>query len=308
MYYFIMLIVAFLKKICYIKKIRIFLTISNNKGDNFMNFILTTIFLFLVIGAILEWKIDCSLIKQIAKYNEGHSDVSATSTEDFISKINSIPNLGVSNIICNGNLVNLVYQKNEYVINIENGVASIKYDMSGCGFSRKYRIFKMFKIIKALKKAISINFIMDCVSGKDTSEHTKEYKKIKNNIKAFYISLIAMIICCIIGVIVTLGDSHDNIVAKVKTTEFVNGVTYEEIIDRYLETSEWIAFLSNTDTAIVEISGISVEDEAICIQFSGFPGMGFTDMNDFTLSYFEVNNESLEPIAAMEYMYEYLYS
>lgn len=273
-----------------------------------MNFILTIIFLFLVIGAILDWKIDHSLIKQIAKYNEGHSDVSATSTEDFISKINSIPNLGVSNIICNGNLVNLVYQKNEYVINIENGVASVKYDMSGCGFksSKKDRIFKMFKIIRALKKAISINFIMDCVSGKDTSEHTKEYKKIKNNIKAFYISLIVMILCCIIGVIVTFGDSHDNIVAKVKTTEFVNGVTYEEIIDRYLETSEWTAFLSDTDTTIVEISGISVENEVIRIQFSGYYGMGFNDIQNFTLSYFEVDNESLDPIAAMEYMYEYL--
>lgn len=264
--------------------------------------------ILVAVATIFQIKLSYGCIKQFKMYDREHSDVSVTSAEDFVSKVNATPNLEVSNIKCNGNLVNLVYQKNEYVINIENGVAFIKYDTTGCGIklSKMGRILKMFKVSKAAKKATLINFVMDCISGKNDSEHIKEYKKIQNDTKALYISLISMLLCLIIGVISCVGDTFDKAISKVKATEFVAGVTYEEVIDGYLETSEWTAFNSDTSTAVVEIKGVSIEDEIICIQFLGNFGMGFTDGQDFTLNYFEVNGESLDPIAAMEYIYEYL--
>ena len=88
--------------------------------------------------------------------------------------------------------------------------------------------------------------------------------------------------------------------------EFRDGVTYEELIDVYLKDAEWTAGNSETDTAVVEINGTSVEGEKICIQFWGDMGMGMSYKN-LTLKYCEADGVSLEPDSVMEYIYLYYY-
>lgn len=149
---------------------------------------------------------------------------------------------------------------------------------------------------------------MDCVSGKSIEENKKEYVKVKNNIKTINILEILGVIFLIIGMCNMTGNISGEAIDNVKTTEFSTGVTYEDLISGYIQTPEWDAFNSDKDRVVVEVNGISVENEKICIQFAGDPGMGFSHVNlqKFKLVYFEVDGESLDPDAAMEYIYEYL--
>lgn len=276
-----------------------------------MGFILLG-FVLAIIGEVFIIKLYWNGEKQLAKYNKEHSDVEAASAEVFIEKLNSISTLTVSNIECNGSRVNLKYQNNLYVINVENGIAAVEYDRNGCGFklSSLGKILRLFKFSKAAKKAVEINYVMDCVANKDTSLHQKENQKVKTDTKLVMVSFVAMVICLIIGVVGMTGGLYEDAINQVKDTEYFAGMTYGELIEAYLVEPEWTAFKSDTNTAVVEVNGLSVEDETICIQFLGEYGFGFNSNIEqkFTLSYLDADGVSLDADAAMQIIYEYLYN
>lgn len=271
------------------------------------------IFVALVFGVIAEifiLKLYKDGGKQLSKYDKNNSAVRASSSEELASVISRLPNSGVSNIEVRGNDVGLTLKNNKYTINVENGIAAVKYDMAGTGvrFSKFGRILKPFRFGKSAKKAVAINSLFDEIMGRKEPNDEKEYKKVANDRKIFFISLAAMLIFLIIGICNMTGSIHGEAVTKVKNTEYFNGVTYGTLINGYLKEPDWNAFNSTTDTAIVEVNGTSVEGEKIRIQFSGSRGMGFSGVSNqnFDVSYFEADGEKFDPDAAMEFVYEYL--
>lgn len=274
-----------------------------------MIFILLALVIF-IIGEIFHSKLYRNGEKQFKKYDKEHSTVPSVSANDFALRLNAISNPEISKVECNGNKVNLVCRKNEYTINVENGVASVEYDKGGyeIKISKMGRFFNRFKLRKSARKATVINRVMDCVSGKNIEDSEKEYREVENNIKTLNILEILGVIFLIIGMCNMAGNLSGKAIDNVKTTEFSTGVTYEELISGYIQTPEWDAFNSDKDRVIVEVNGTSIENEKICMQFAGDPGMGFNHVNlqKFQLIYFEADGESLDPDAAMEYIYEYL--
>jgi sulfur carrier protein ThiS len=116
-----------------------------------------------------------------------------------------------------------------------------------------------------------------------------------------------MIVCLIIGISGMTGNMQEEAIDNVKAMVFYEGVTYEELLNTYIVNPEWTAFNSENDIVIVEMNGTSIENDQVCIQFSGEMGMGFNGVGqqDFKLRYFDINGESLDPVGAMEYIYNY---
>ena len=150
-----------------------------------------------------------------------------------------------------------------------------------------------------------VNMIMDALQSQSPIEK-KEYHKTKFFAKSAVVSYISFAIFLVIGLFSFFGAISDKAISEAKRMEFCDGVSYEELIDTYLKDSEWTAFNAETDTAVVEITGTSVEGENICIQFWGDLGMGLS-YSHLTLEYFEVNGMSIDPQEAMEYIYLYYY-
>jgi hypothetical protein len=271
------------------------------------------IFVALVIGVITEifiLKLYKDGEKQLSKYDKSHSAVRMSSSEELASVINRLPNSNANNIEVQGNDVKLKLKNNKYTLNVEEGIASVKYDLAGTKlkFSKFGRIAKPFIFSKSAKKAVAINSLFDKLMGKKDSNDEKEYKKVKNDSNMMWISLVVALICLFIGIANLKGDIYGEAITKVKNSEYYNGVTYGTIINGYLEAPEWKAFNSDADTAIVEVNGTSIANEKICIQFAGTAGMGFNGVSNqtFYVRYFEADGESLDRDAAMEFIYEYL--
>ncbi len=249
--------------------------------------------------------------KLFKKYDKDHSNVQCVNVEEFVSRIKAFTEWDTSKVECNGNKVNLVYQKNKYVINIEDGIAAVEYDRRGCGIkiSGIGRIFKIFRFHKAIKKAAAINNVMDSLAGKNTEEGTKGYKKIKNGWTMLGILFFAMIAFYLIGMFNIIKNIHEEGIERVKNIEFLNGITYGELVHGYIREPEWTAFNSDKDVAIIEVNGKSVEGEEICIQFGaeGREGFNLISSQNFRPIYFEADGESLDTDAAFLYLYEYLY-
>ncbi len=249
--------------------------------------------------------------KLFKKYDKDHSNVQCVNVEEFVSRIKAFTEWDTSKVECNGNKVNLVYQKNKYVINIEDGIAAVEYDRRGCGIkiSGIGRIFKIFRFHKAIKKAAAINNVMDSLAGKNTEEGTKGYKKIKNDWTMLGILFFAMIAFYLIGMFNIIKNIHEEGIERVKNIEFLNGITYGELVHGYIREPEWTAFNSDKDVAIIEVNGKSVEGEEICIQFGaeGREGFNLISSQNFRPIYFEADGESLDTDAAFLYLYEYLY-
>ena len=249
--------------------------------------------------------------KLFKKYDKDHSNVQCVNVEEFVSRIKAFTEWETSKVECNGNKVNLVYQKNKYVINIEDGIAAVEYDRRGCGIkiSGIGRIFKIFRFHKAIKKAAAINNVMDSLAGKNTEEGTKGYKKIKNDWTMLGILFFAMIAFYLIGMFNIIKNIHEEGIERVKNIEFLNGITYGELVHGYIREPEWTAFNSDKDVAIIEVNGKSVEGEEICIQFGaeGREGFNLISSQNFRPIYFEADGESLDTDAAFLYLYEYLY-
>ncbi len=249
--------------------------------------------------------------KLFKKYDKDHSNVQCVNVEEFVSRIKAFTEWETSKVECNGNKVNLVYQKNKYVINIEDGIAAVEYDRRGCGIkiSGIGRIFKIFRFHKAIKKAAVINNVMDSLAGKNTEEGTKGYKKIKNDWTMLGILFLAMIAFYLIGMFNIIKNIHEEGIERVKNIEFLNGITYGELVHGYIREPEWTAFNSDKDVAIIEVNGKSVEGEEICIQFGaeGREGFNLISSQNFRPIYFEADGEILDTDAAFLYLYEYLY-
>lgn len=137
------------------------------------------VLVLIVLGEVFLFKFYNSGYEQLQKYDKTHSDVQATSPEEFSSRIKSIPDYGISEVNYSilDNKVTFVCKKNKFNIIIENGIAVVEYDTLGFGIriSKIGKILKVFKFSKAVKKAVIINSIMDNVTGKDVAENTKEY-------------------------------------------------------------------------------------------------------------------------------------
>lgn len=246
---------------------------------------------------------------QLEKYDKTNTVILSDSVDEFISKIKAVAGPEITQINSNGNKVELVYKNNAYEINVEDGKAAVEYDKAGCGIklSRIGRVLRVFKFYKAANKAIEINAVMDCLAGKDKSEETQAYKKVKTDKNALVVFAITMIVCLFIGISGMTGNMQEEAIDNVKATVFYESVTYEELLNTYIVNPEWTAFNSENDIVIVEMNGTSIENDQVCIQFSGEMGMGFNGVGqqDFKLRYFDINGESLDPVGAMEYIYNY---
>ena len=246
---------------------------------------------------------------QFKKYDKANSDVLSENADEFVSKLRMISDLNINKVSCDGNKVNIVYKNNKYNIKIENGIASVEYDTAGCfaiKLSQIKKILKIFKFSKAIKKATIINSVMDRMSGKDAKSSEKEYKKINKQRQVLNITILAMVSCLVIGVFAMSNDMKDEMIDKVKSMEYSSGMTYGDIIDKYIKDADWENGVSEDDTALVEIKGVSIKNEKIHIQFIGELGMGMHNIKGqkFKLYYFEVDGESLDPDMAFAGMYE----
>lgn len=256
-----------------------------------------------LVGELLWFKFYRNGKKEFNMYDKEHSNVTVLNEEELVSKLNKISNLGISNITSEFNQVSFVCNKNTYAINIENDMAFVEYDMSGCEVrvSLIGRLTRRIKFWKSAHKAMLINMIMDTLQN-DCSSEQKPYKKTKGYAKASVAALVLCLIFLVFGIFSFTRSTYDKAISDAKTMEFYNNVTYEEVIDTYVKDAEWTAFNGEGDTAIVEINGTSVEGEKICIQFSGDMGMGLS-YRSLTLSYFEADGISVDPDEAMEYIY-----
>jgi hypothetical protein len=248
--------------------------------------------------------------RQLSKYDKDHSVLRMYSSEEMASVMSRLPNSGVRNIEVQGNDVKLTLKKYKYTINVENGIASVKYDMAGTEvkFSKIGNILKPFRYSKSAKKAIAINSLFDEILGKKDPNDEKEYKKVKNDSNMIWLSLAAMLLCLFIGIVNMTGDVYGEAITKVKNTEYFNGVTYGTLINDFIEEPEWKAFNSDSNTAVVEVDGTSITDEQLCIQFLGSSGMGFDDISNqtFYAYYFETDGMQIAQEYGMEFIYEYL--
>ena len=135
---------------------------------------------------------------------------------------------------------------------------------------------------------------MDSLAGKNTEEGTKGYKKIKNDWTMLDILFFVMIAFYLIGMFNIIKNIHEEGIERVKNIEFLNGITYGELVHGYIREPEWTAFNSDKDVAIIEVNGKSVEGEEICIQFGaeGREGFNLISSQNFRPIYFEADGES----------------
>lgn len=90
--------------------------------------------------------------------------------------------------------------------------------------------------------------------------------------------------------------------------EEYKGVKYEKIVTGYITNPKWKAFNSKNDIVVVEVDGISKNNEKICIQFSCSDfGMGFSfrDTCKFKPTYISVDEQSVEIEGALDIMLMY---
>ena len=266
-------------------------------------------FLLVIVGEIFLIKLYGNGGEQLEKYDKEHSDIEVSNFEEFVSKLKAVKGLNVNKVDSNAGISTITFQGNKHKMNVENGKVSVEYDMAGCQLriSSIGRILKAFKFGKTVKRAVLINSALDSITGRTTDENTKQYKKVSNSRVILNVSIIAIIVFCIMGISSFSGGIHEEAIEKVKATEFYAGYTYGDVVERYVYEPEWSAFNSDTDVAIVEMNGTSIENETICIQFSGELGMGFNSVGiqDFKVRYFELDGESLNPESAMIYICDY---
>ena len=241
--------------------------------------------------------------KNFIKYDKEHSNIAVLNAEEIAAKLNQNSNLRISNITLEENQISFVSKKNNYSISIENGIAFVDYDMSGCEvrLSSFGKLLKRIRFLKSAHKAIFINTIMDTIKN-DNSADSKNYEKTKLFAKASIITLIAFVISLVIGCFSAIGSISSQAVDDARAIEFYNGVTCGELIDIYVTDADWSAFNGEGDMAVVEITGTSVEGEDICIQFWGNMGMGLS-YRSLTLKFFEADGLSYDPTEFMEYIY-----
>ena len=271
-----------------------------------MGSLFLAIVLALVSGLLwLKFRHDAK--KNFLMYDKEHSDIFVNNVEEFVSKLNQKLSFGISNIVSESNRVCFMCQKNDYIINIENGTAYVDYNMSGCkvGVAPFGGLTEQHKFWKSARKAMLINTILDTFKN-DYLIEKKTYQKTKTYAKSAIIAFVASLIFIVIGLCSFTGSVHNDAVSDAKSIEFCDGVTYEKLIDAYLIDPKWSAFNGNNDIAVVEVTGISVEGEDICIQFRGDMGMGF-DYRDLSLNYFEADGITYDPDSVMEYIYLYYY-
>ena len=272
-----------------------------------MGFLLFAIVLA-VVGELLWFKFYRDGKKNFTKYDKEHSNIIVLNQEDVVSKLIKKSNLGIGNIVSEQNQIRFICQKNDYTINIENGIAYVDYDMSGCEVrvSLIGKLTKRFKFWKSAHKAMLLNMIMDTLQN-DSFAEQKSYQKTKIYAKSSVVALVSFLIFLVIGCCSFIGSVSNEAVVDAQTMEFCDGVTYGELIDIYLEDAEWSAFNGERDIAVVEVIGTSVEGEDVCIQFWGDMGMGLS-YRSLTLEFCEVDGVSLEPDTVMEYIYLYYYT
>ncbi len=272
-------------------------------------FLLFVALVFAVIGIVFTDKVYYHGLKQLRKYDMENSCLTFDSIDDFISKIKMFPDVDIISIAKDTNTVTIRLKRNKYSIVVENNIAYVEYNNPySIKFSRIGRIIRTLKVNKAAKKAVLINKLLDKVTDKYTANDQKSYKKYLNSSRLMTISVILMIACLVIGSFSMFGNLEQDAIDNVKSTYYNERITYDQIIDRYLIDAEWEAFNSDRDIVVVEVNGMSVENEMICIQFSGEAGLGFNgvDHQEFELRYFDVDGKSIDPDAAMEYIYDYL--
>lgn len=272
-------------------------------------FLLFVALVFAVIGIVFTDKVYYYGLKQFRKYDMENSCLTFDSIDDLISKIKMFPDVDIISIDKDSNTVTIRLKRNKYCIVVENNIAYVEYNNPySIKFSRIGRIIRTLKVNKAVKKAVLINKLLDKVADNYTSNDQKSYKKCLNSSRWMTISVIMMIVCLVLGCFSMLGNLEQDAIDNVKSTHYNERITYDQIIDRYLINAEWEAFNSDRDMVVVEVNGMSVENEMICIQFSGEAGLGFNgvDHQEFELHYFAVDGESIDPNAAMEYILDYL--
>ena len=261
-----------------------------------------------IVGEILWFKFYSDSKKNFTKYDKEHSKIAILNAEEFVSKLKQNSSLGISNIVPEPNQVKFVCKNSEHIINIENGIAYVDYDMSGCEVrvSLIGKLAKRFRFWKSAHKAILVNMIMDSFQNHNSAEQ-KMYQKTKIYAKAAVIAFVSFLIFLVIGFCSSIGSAFNEAISDAQAMEFIDGVSYGELIDVYLKDAEWSSFNGERDIAVVEVNGTSVEGEKICIQFWGDMGMGLS-YKSLKLEFFEADGVSLDPDAMMEYIYLYYYT
>ena len=277
-----------------------------------MGFIFAAIIVGIIVFVVqFRMKIQC--IKYFWKYDKDRSPIFANSLEEFLSQLNAVTQFDIGEIECLENEVTFTYQFDKYIVKCEEGKAYIDYAASNCEVNplKFCRLFRghLFKL--TMQRAISVNSIMDHIARQNPLVGAGEYSRIKAERIVTKILILIAVVLLGVGVYFLVGDKHDEAIQHVKTSMYKDGRTYEEVIRSYIHDAEWTAFISGekNDLAVVEVNGISVNNEKICIQFLGESGLGFdhADTQTFTVSYFEVDGTSCAPDSSMELIYNYTY-
>ena len=199
-----------------------------------MEFLLFAIVLG-VISELLWFKFYRDSKNNFTKYDKENSKVVVLNTGDVVSKLKKISNLGINNIISEQNQIHFICQKNDYIINIENSIAYIDYDMSGCEVrvSLIGKLTKRFRFWKSAHKAMLVNMIMDTLQNDNLAEQ-KTYQKTKIYAKAAVVAFVSFLIFLVIGFCSLVGSVSNTAVSDAKAMEYRNGATYGELIDHYI--------------------------------------------------------------------------
>lgn len=271
-------------------------------------------FLFLaialgIIGNIFLHKVYRTGNEQFVRYNLDNSNLLFSTKEDFLARISAFTDIKTSIADSAPDVVKITYKTKDYTIKFTNGKAFVDYDTAGTGIklTKLGRLLNIFSFVKSVKKAFLINSLLDRISNQSDSTEMP-YKKFTGARKTTNILFLAMLVSLVIGICSFTSDVKDKAILNVKESICYENITYGEIVDVYLVDPNWIAFNSETDTPVVEVNGTSVENQEICIQFTGELGAGFhlVEKQTFKPAYFSVDGTSVDTISSLEYILAYL--
>ena len=245
--------------------------------------------------------------EQFVDYQLVCSDVRADSIEDLAERIKNISEYNISTVSCTADTVSFTANKNEYTLHLQDGVVYVEYDFSPVsGKPSPTKVFKVVKLSKDAQKATVINSILDSLSGKSSDKNKKIKKKLRKFSKNIWLTVIACIVAFVIAAIIGLSKSNDDAIENVKSTNYSNTLTYGEIVNTLCPNGqEWDTFITDNDTACVEVNGISNDNSNVKIQFLGDYGVGFSNSKtmNFRIHYLSIGDQSYDPDEALKILF-----
>jgi len=288
---------------------RVTVTITDLYGGIIMmGFVFIAFIVAAILGVVFEIKLVANLYAPFEEYDVNHSDISIDSVEQLIEKINGVTNTKVSDLKSYSDKIEFNINNKQHTIIVSDGKAYIDYGKIDLGFKPSpEKFFKILKLSKIAIKATEVNLLMDEISGKGLDNSVKQSKKIKSCRKSLLISIAVSIVSILIFALSLASNNNQDAVNNVRTTK-CESYTYGDLIDYFIEEPAYALFNSETDCAVLEVTGKTYDDIDIRMQFTGELGLGLNSVGSqkFKLYYFEFDGSSLDVIDVIDTVSEYM--